>query len=96
MAEAVDSPDGQKLAHIAERSRMLVSPRKKSSFTTKDINQDLDRLLALPEGTNAAALPETEMVHAMAAAASLIDYLEILRDDGNFGKYTLERFDGSQ
>lgn len=30
MAEAVDSPDGQKLAHIAERSRMLVSPRKKS------------------------------------------------------------------
>jgi hypothetical protein len=29
MAEAVDSPDGQKVAHIAERSRMLVSPRKK-------------------------------------------------------------------
>lgn len=96
MAEAVDSPDGQKLAHIAERSRMLVSPRRKGNFSTKDINQDLDRLLMLPAGTNAAALPETEMVHAMGAAAALIDYLEILRDDTNFGKYTLERFDGSQ
>jgi len=96
MAEAVDSPDGQKLAHIAERSRMLVSPRRKGSFTTKDINQDLDRLLVLPAGTSAAALPETEMVHAMASAASLIDYLEILRDDANFGKFTLERFDGTQ
>ena len=58
--------------------------------------QDLDRLLSLPAGTSAGALPETELGQAMSAVASLLDYLDILRDEENFGRFSLERFDGSQ
>ena len=58
--------------------------------------QDMDRLLKLPNGTNAAALPELDLKQAMGATASLVGYLELLDNEENFGNYTMQRFDGSQ
>ena len=58
--------------------------------------QDMDRLLKLPNGTNAAALPELDLKQAMGATASLVGYLELLDNEENFGNYAMQRFDGSQ
>jgi DNA mismatch repair protein MSH2 len=88
--------DMLKLLQIAERSGMLITPRKRKSFDTKDMIQDMDRLLKLPNGTNAAALPELDLKQAMGATASLVGYLELLDNEENFGNYTMQRFDGSQ
>ncbi|XP_065184148.1 DNA mismatch repair protein Msh2-like isoform X2 [Sycon ciliatum] len=77
---------------IMERSKVLISDRKKAEFNTKDIVQDLNRLLKLASSSGAASLPEVELHHAMSAAAALIKYLDLLRDESNFGQYQLKSF----
>eukprot|EP00040_Diaphanoeca_grandis_P044760 m.13470 g.13470 ORF g.13470 m.13470 type:complete len:905 (-) comp9744_c0_seq1:34-2748(-) len=88
--------DNLKLIQIAERSGMLVTHRKKTSFQIKDIAQDLDRLLMLPTGSSAAALPEMDLKYAMGSASTLISYLSLLENEDNFESFTLDRFDNTQ
>lgn len=94
--EAATAADNLKLVQIAERSGMLVTNRKKNSFQIKDVAQDLDRLLLLAAGTNATALPEMDLKHAMGSCASLISYLNLLENEDNFESFSLERFDNTQ
>ncbi|RIB23812.1 putative DNA mismatch repair protein MSH2 [Gigaspora rosea] len=83
-----------KLREVIEKCDIVITELKKSHFNTKDIEQDLNRLLG--DEISVASLPEFEMKHAMAACASIIKYLSLLTDTSNFGYYILRHHDLSQ
>ncbi|KAK8227676.1 muts domain V-domain-containing protein [Phyllosticta capitalensis] len=83
-----------KLRTIADNCGCAVSERSLADFTTKDIEQDLTRLLR--GELVAGALPQTELKLAMGAAASLIRYLGLMSAQDNFGQYQLYQHDLSQ
>ncbi|KAI9254505.1 DNA mismatch repair protein msh-2 [Phascolomyces articulosus] len=83
-----------KLKGVLERCRIVITERRKADYNTKDIDQDLNRLL---EGEiSITALPEYEMKNAMASCACLLKYLSLLSDESNFKHYKLKNHDLSQ
>ena len=83
-----------KIRSIADHCGIAVSERAVGDFGTKDIEQDLTRLLRgeLAPGI----LPQTDLKLAMGSAAALIKYLDVLSDPSNFGQYQLYQHDLSQ
>ncbi|KAG0232385.1 MutS-like protein [Actinomortierella wolfii] len=92
--EAKKDYELSKIRNILSLIGVVVTERRKSDFSTKDIEQDYNRLLE--EGISIAALPEFELKNAMAASACVIKYLALLTDETNFGQYTLRHHDLSQ
>ncbi|TPX77434.1 hypothetical protein CcCBS67573_g01330 [Chytriomyces confervae] len=88
------SYESRKLKAILDRCGIVVTKRKKGNFDTKDVEQDLNRLLS--GDTSVVAMPQFEMPLAMGATACLIKYLQLLADESNFGQYRLETYDLSQ
>lgn len=87
-------PELNKIRAIADNCGIAVSERTLGDFGTKDIEQDLTRLL---RGELAAGiLPQTDMKLAMGSATALIKYLGVLSDPSNFGQYQLYQHDLSQ
>ncbi|GAA5811327.1 hypothetical protein MFLAVUS_004760 [Mucor flavus] len=92
--------DRKKINDILLRCNVALTEVKKSKhgplgeFNTKNIAQDLNRLL---EGDiNVEALPEYEMKDALSSCACIITYLKLMANDENFGKFTLNNHDLSQ
>lgn len=83
-----------KLRAIADTCGIALTERPATEFGTRDIEQDLTRLLR--DERSAATLPQTELKLAMGAAASLIKYLGVMSDATNFGQYQLYQHDLSQ
>lgn len=83
-----------KLRTIADNCGCAVAERGSSDFGTKDIDQDLPRLLK--DEHAAGTLPQTDLKLAMGAAAALIKYLGVMSDSSNFGQYQLYQHDLSQ
>lgn len=83
-----------KLRSVLQHCDIVITERKKSDFSIKDVEQDFNRLLE--EEINIASLPEFELKHAMAASACVIKYLALLSDETNFRQYTLRNHDLSQ
>lgn len=83
-----------KLRAIADTCGIAITERPMADFGTRDIEQDLTRLLR--DERSAATLPQTELKLAMGAAASLIKYLGVMSDSTNFGQYQLYQHDLSQ
>jgi DNA mismatch repair protein MSH2 len=83
-----------KLRTIADNCGCAVAERAATDFGTKDIEQDLPRLLKDERAAN--SLPPTELKLAMGAAACLIRYLGVMSDSSNFGQYQLYQHDLSQ
>ncbi|KAF9288863.1 MutS-like protein [Mortierella alpina] len=83
-----------KLRTILQHCGIVITERKKSDFSIKDVEQDYNRLLE--EEISIAALPEFELKNAMAASACVMKYLALLTDETNFGQYTLCNHDLSQ
>lgn len=89
-----NSYECRKIESILERCGIVVTRRKRAAFEVKDVEQDLNRLLA--DGVAVSTLPEYEMKAAMGATAGLIKYLDLLGDESNFGQYHIETYDLSQ
>ncbi len=83
-----------KLKAIIDNCGIAISERPGGDFGTKDIDQDLARLLK--DEKAAGTLPQTDLKLAMGSAASLIKYLGALHDPSNFGQYQLYQHDLSQ
>lgn len=83
-----------KLRQIADACGIAVSERPAADYGTKDIEQDLTRLLKDEKSTG--MLPQTDLKLAMGSAAALIKYLGVMSDPSNFGNYQLYQHDLSQ
>ncbi|KAI6952415.1 DNA mismatch repair protein [Hortaea werneckii] len=87
-------PELHKLRTIADNCGCAISERPQSDFGSRDIDQDLTRLLR--DERAAGTLPQTDLKLAMGSAASLIKYLGVMSDPTNFGQYQLYQHDLSQ
>ncbi|CAD0051528.1 unnamed protein product [Aureobasidium pullulans] len=87
--------DGElaKLRAIADNCGCAVSERPSADFSSKDIEQDLSRLL---RDERTSTLPQTELRLAMGASAALVKYLGAMSDSSNYGQYQLYQHDLSQ
>ena len=83
-----------KLKAIMDSCGIAYAERPAADFGTKDIEQDLARLLR--DERSVATLPQTDLKLAMGSAASLIKYLNVMSDPSNFGQYRLYQHDLSQ
>ncbi|KAF2772663.1 DNA mismatch repair protein MSH2 [Teratosphaeria nubilosa] len=83
-----------KLRTIADNCGCAVSERPANDFSSRDIEQDLARLLRSEK--SAGMLPQTDLKLAMSSAAALIKYLGAMSDPTNFGQYQLYQHDLSQ
>jgi DNA mismatch repair protein MSH2 len=83
-----------KLRTIADNCGCAVSERPQTDFGSRDIEQDLTRLLR--DERAAGMLPQTDLKLAMNSAAALIKYLGAMSDPTNFGQYQLYQHDLSQ
>jgi len=87
-------PELHKLRTIADNCGCAVSERPAGDFGSRDIEQDLTRLLRDERATG--SLPQTDLKLAMSSAAALIKYLGAMSDATNFGQYQLYQHDLSQ
>ncbi|KAK3622384.1 MSH2 protein [Elasticomyces elasticus] len=87
-------PELHKLRTIADNCGCAVSERPQSDFGSRDIEQDLTRLLR--DERAAGTLPQTDLKLAMSSGAALIKYLGVMSDPTNFGQYQLYQHDLSQ
>ncbi|XP_044192951.1 DNA mismatch repair protein Msh2 [Thunnus albacares] len=92
------NPEGNKLREVVQRSGMLVSDRKRADFSSKDMVQDLNRLLRAKRGETVASntLPELDKQVAMSCLAAVVRFLELLSDESNFNSFSLTTLDLGQ
>lgn len=89
--DAEKDPELSKLKQIINNCGVAVAERPAGDFGTRDIEQDLARLLK--DERSASLLPQTDLKLAMGSASSLIKYLGVLQDPSNFGQYQLYQHD---
>lgn len=80
-------PDYLKLIGIIDRCGVSITTVKNSEFNSKDVEQDLNRLLE-----NELALTTGDLstsTNGLASAHALINYLSLLADESNYGKFQI-------
>ncbi|XP_047464338.1 DNA mismatch repair protein Msh2 [Mugil cephalus] len=98
LAQGEGNADGNKLREVVERGGVLVSDRKRADFSSKDMVQDLNRLLRAKRGETVASntLPELDKQVAMSCLAAVVRFLELLSDESNFNSFSLTTLDLGQ
>ncbi|XP_055746578.1 DNA mismatch repair protein Msh2 isoform X1 [Salvelinus fontinalis] len=86
------------IRQVVQRGGVLLSDRKRTEFSGKDMTQDLNRLLRTRKGEANACnvLPELDKPVAMSCLAAVVRYLELLSDQSNFSSFSLTTLDLSQ
>uniref|UniRef100_A0A6Q2YTN6 DNA mismatch repair protein n=1 Tax=Esox lucius TaxID=8010 RepID=A0A6Q2YTN6_ESOLU len=86
------------IRQVVQRGGVLLSDRKRSEFNSKDVTQDLNRLLRTRRGEANACnlLPELDKQVAMSCLAAVVRYLDLLSDESNFSSFSLTTLDLSQ
>ncbi|KAG1721396.1 DNA mismatch repair protein MutS [Suillus paluster] len=87
--------DLSKLKAVFERCGVVVTERKPSEFTAKNVVDDVKKLTIDSEtdSESAAPIPELSLPSAPSALAALISYLSLLSDPSNHGAYKLRTHD---
>ncbi|KAF9476823.1 DNA mismatch repair protein [Pholiota conissans] len=92
--------DLNKLKAVLDRCGVVVTERKPSEFSVKNLAHDLPRLLkesAVSSSSDASAtIPQLSMSVASAALSALLLYLSLLNDPTSHGMYTIRTHDLSQ
>ncbi|KAM7381423.1 hypothetical protein PAMA_012315 [Pampus argenteus] len=98
LAQGEGNTDGSKLREVVQRGGMLVSDRKRADFSSKDMVQDLNRLLRAKRGETVSSntLPELDKQVAMSCLAAVVRFLELLSDESNFNSFSLTALDLGQ
>jgi len=84
-----DFAEKKLIGETVSRSDAVLTELPSSAFKTSDVEQDLGRLLEKPLETHRNLL---QLQLAMGAAAALLQHLELLGDDRNFGHFELLEF----
>ncbi|KAG9311644.1 DNA mismatch repair protein [Chiua virens] len=82
-----------KLKAVLDRCGVVVTERKPSEFTTKNIFEDIKKLTGSEEAEEA---PSSSTVPAPGALSALVIYLSLLSDPANHGAYKLKTHDLAQ
>ncbi|KAJ6454605.1 muts domain V-domain-containing protein [Mycena sanguinolenta] len=97
--------DLNKLKAVLERCDVMITERKPSEFSAKNIADDIPRLLSTKAtetlGTSSSAeasaiIPQLSLPAAPAALAALLTYLQLLADPANHNAYSLRTHDLNQ
>ncbi|KAJ4478183.1 muts domain V-domain-containing protein [Lentinula aciculospora] len=97
--------DLNKLKAVLDRCGVVITERKPSEFSTRNIADDLPRLLsasAMPsttEGTSAdttVIVPQLALATAPSALSALIAYLSLLSDSSNHNAFSIRTYDLGQ
>jgi DNA mismatch repair protein MSH2 len=83
-----------KIRSIADNCGCAVTPRSGGDFATRDVEDDLNRLLR--DGSSTSRLPQSDLKLAMGSSAALIKYLALMSNSSNFGQYALYQHDLAQ
>ncbi|CCL99791.1 uncharacterized protein FIBRA_01813 [Fibroporia radiculosa] len=92
----------KKLKEVLDRCGVVITERKPSEFTAKNIKDDMVRLLnpsSIPSSSNvdtSQVIPELSLPVAPSALSALVSYLSLLTDPSNHGAFTLRAHDLSQ
>ncbi|OCH84761.1 hypothetical protein OBBRIDRAFT_839474 [Obba rivulosa] len=92
----------KKLKDVMERCGVVITERKPSEFTTKNVQDDVMRLLhpsSIPSSSNvdtSLTMPQLSLPVAPSALSALISYLSLMSDPSNHGAYTIRTHDLSQ
>ncbi|KAF5343843.1 hypothetical protein D9756_011343 [Leucocoprinus leucothites] len=92
--------DLNKLKGVLDRCGVIITERKPSEFKSKNVAEDLPRLLQTTSPSSTAdsslIIPQLSLPVAPAALSALIFYLSLLADDTNYGTYKLRTHDLAQ
>ncbi|KAK5092551.1 MSH2 protein [Lithohypha guttulata] len=91
---AAKDPELAKIRQIIDNCGIAISERPMADFGTKDIEDDLARLLK--GGGTTGQLQATELKLAVGSANALLKYLGLMHDPSNFGQFQLYQHDLSQ
>ncbi|KAJ0962602.1 hypothetical protein J5N97_027724 [Dioscorea zingiberensis] len=72
------------------RCGVLLTERKKSEFKSRDLVQDLSRIIRGSIEPVRDLLSDFEL--ALGALGALVSYAELLADDSNYGNYSIQRY----
>jgi len=86
------NPECKAISDVLKRCSIVLTEVPQRDFNSKDVEQDLTRLL----GKITHILPQLELKSAMEALGCVIKYLEIMADETNFGQFKLKQLDLSQ
>uniref|UniRef100_A0A1D1Z5I0 DNA mismatch repair protein MSH2 n=2 Tax=Anthurium amnicola TaxID=1678845 RepID=A0A1D1Z5I0_9ARAE len=84
------SAETKALHDALSRCGVLLTERKRSEFKSRDLVQDLGRVVRGSIEPVGDLLSEFD--HALGALGALLSYVDILGDDSNYGNYTLQKY----
>ncbi|PKA65524.1 DNA mismatch repair protein MSH2 [Apostasia shenzhenica] len=88
--ESGKTSEFKNLLDMLSRCGVLLTQRKKTEFKSRDLVQDLGRLI------RGSIEPVRELLsefhHGLSALGALLSYAELLADDSNYGSYTIQKY----